>query len=436
MPEQSETTFEELVEQFLGLPLAEPMTGTVSMSGLTPETQAFIKRALGLMQRASYSAANFNLALLRWLFVTVPSILPSAWGGRIPPLTLPSRHKKLDAYVTVQNRTIGEEPPIFLDIGCGFPPVTSADTAQMLSDWHIYGIDYAFDDYVLYDPDGHYACFDEKGRFQYFQALMNLSGRALYADPQGTRRQFITLFEDLLPLLPNVNTNQSTTVEKDGKRLIHNHIKDFEKDNLTLIKADMSTLQLPPAKVIRCMNVFIYFDIETRQKMLRQAGKLLDDGGSIIVGTNGLGIQSRYAVYRKSPEGLVMDEFAFGLENVGHIVFMPFFTIHANDPEALQLAELTGTIRADTAFWSDFSARQDELLGQHGICQRNPDGYLYASQDEIAPAEYLKMHHAIWRQLQAEGFLNGAVDVLGRAGYDAWQNSVGDIAIRPVADIY
>lgn len=47
-----------------------------------------------------------------------------------------------------------------MDAGCGFPPVTSADTAQAFSDWHVYGIDYAFDDYVLYDHEGHDTCFD------------------------------------------------------------------------------------------------------------------------------------------------------------------------------------------------------------------------------------------------------------------------------------
>jgi len=435
MPEQFETTFEELVEQFLGLPLAPQMAGAISLSAQPPDIQAFLQRALALMARAKYSATNFNPALNRWLSVTVPGILPRAWGGRIPPLTLPGRHRKLDDYVVHRDWASGPEPHLFLDIGCGFPPVTSADTAQKLADWQVHGVDYAFDDYVLYDCEGHYACFDEKGGFQYFQALMNPSGRALYADPQATRNRFVGLFEELEPRLPNANSHRSETVAKGGNRLIHHHILDFETDNLSFIKADIADLKIRGAKVIRCMNVLIYFEPDVRKEMLMKAGELLADDGIVIAGTNGLGIQSRYAVYRKGAQGLNLDEFAFGLENLGHIVFMPFFSIHADDPEAMLLAELSGTIRADQSFWPDFSAGQDALLKQEGLCERRADGYLQFDADEISPAEYLKIHFMIWQQLEQDGFLDGAVDVLKQAGYDAWKNPVGDIAVRPSAEV-
>jgi len=428
-------TFEDLVEQTLGSNVPLQMEGSIAMSALSPGTQAFILRALVLMQRAGYSASEFNPALIRWLSITVPGILPGAWGGRIPPLTLPGRHKKLDEYVAIQNRASGDEPPVFLDVGCGFPPVTSADTARRFPDWHIYGVDYSFDDYVLYDSEGHYACFDEKGGFQYFQAMMNPSGRALYADPQATRKRFIGLYEELAPRLQNANANRSETVEEAGNRLIHHHVRDFEKDNLTFIKSDILEVELQPVDVIRCMNVFIYFEPEIRKKMRLQMGALLDDGGIMIAGTNGLGIQSRYAVYQKDADDIILDEFAFGLDNAGHIVFMPFFSIHDNDPEAMLLADLAGAIRADRSFWPEFSNRQDELLKQHGICQRRSDGYLQFSEDEIPPSEYLGKNFLLWQQMEAEGYLEGAINALGQAGYEVWKNPVGDIAVRPSAEV-
>ncbi|MCP4687545.1 MAG: hypothetical protein GY859_05805, partial [Desulfobacterales bacterium] len=184
-----------------------------------------------------------------------------------------------------------------MDLGCGFPPVTAGDTARELTDWQVFGVDRAFADYVLYDKDGHYACFAQKGEFQYFQASMNFSGRVLYADPAATRNRFETLFGELSPLLRNSDATKSETVEKDGARLIHNHILDFETDNLTLVKSDLAELRLPPAKVIRCMNVLLYFEPEIKKQMLTRAGELLDENGILIAGTNGLGIQSRYAVY-------------------------------------------------------------------------------------------------------------------------------------------
>lgn len=427
-------TFDELVEQYLRKSLPRQFAGTISLSELSPDARGFMTRALELMKKGCYSASEFNPALIRWLFTTVPSIMPSAWGGRIPPLTLPGRHKKLDDYVANQTSATADQPPVFVDVGCGFPPVTSADTARRFADWHIYGVDTSFDDYVLYDRAGHYACFDRQGVFQYFQALMNPSGRALYADSQKTKNQFNELFEDLFPLLRNPNGTRSESVEKDGNRLIHNHIRDFETDNLSFVESDIGELQLPPAQVIRCMNVLLYFAPETRKKMLERVGELLDDDGILIAGTNGLGLQFRYTVYRKGTHGLSLDEFALSMDNLGHIVFMPFLTFHENDPEATLLAELTGTIKSDRSFWPDFSNRQDELLKQYGICQRKSEGFLQFPEEEISPAEYVNKISHLWREMETEGYLDGAVKALEQGGYEAWKNSVGDIAIRPAAE--
>ena len=426
-------SFDGLVEQFLGIRLPRQMAEAIFLSELPPDTQDFIMRMLSLMKRAGYSATGFNPALMRWLSTTIPSTLPSAWGGRIPPLTLPGRHRKLDAYVAEQSWVPGSDPHVFVDLGCGFPPVTTADTAGKLADWHIYGVDRSFADFVLYDSDRHYACFDQKGEFQYFQAFMSPSGRALYADPDATRKRFNNFFNDLSPLLQDSDDTTSETVEKDGNKLIRNQIRDFETDNLTFVKSDIAELNLPPAKVIRCMNLLIYFKPEIRKKMARQVGELLDDDGILIAGTNGLGIQSRYTVYQKSKNGLFPQEFAFSPDNLGHIVFMPFFSIHDNDPEAMLLADLTGALRSDRQFWADFSNRMDELLRHHDICERGSDGFLHFFQEEMPPTEWFEKNAKLWRQIETEGYHESAVSVLEKAGFESWVNPVGDIAIRPPA---
>ncbi len=429
-----DNSFDDLIEQFLGARLPRQMAEAISLSEMPPDAQDFIIRMLTLMKRSGYSATEFNSSLIRWISASVPSLLPSAWGGRIPPITLPGRHRKLDAYVAGQNWLSKKDPHVFVDVGCGFPPVTAADTARKLPDWQVFGVDRAFADYVLYDSNGHYACFGPKGEFQYFQAAMDFTGRALYADPDAARNQFNKLFADLFPLLQNSNATTSETAEKDGNKLIHNHIRDFETDNLTLIKSDIMEAKLPPAKVIRYMNVLIYFKPEIRKKMLMQAGELLDDDGILFSGTNGLGIQSRYAVYRKGADGLFPNEFAFGLDNLGHIVYMPWYTLHENDPEAVLLADLSRAIRVDSSFWPDFSKRTDELLQHQGICQRGTDGFLHFLTEKMPILEFFKKNAMLWQQMDEEGYLDGTVDVLGRAGYDAWKNPVGDIAVRPPAN--
>lgn len=427
-------SFDTLVEKFLKKGLPGHLSGTVSLSKLPPGSQAFILRVLWLMKRSGYSAVNFNPALIRWLFVTIPNISPTAWGGRIPPITLPNRHGKFDEYVARQIPAPGNKPHIFVDAGCGFPPVTTADTARRLPDWEIYGIDRFFADYILYTIDGHYACFDQDGVFQYFQAFMSVTGRALYQDPKGTRNRFDELFAELFPLLTHLDGTASETVEKDGNRLVHNHILDFKTDNLTFIQSDIMEIKLPLAKVFRCMNILLYFKPDIRKKMLVQAGRHLDDDGILIAGTNGIGIQSRYAVYQKSQAGLFPREFAFSLDNLGHIVFMPWLTIHEHDPEAMLLAELAGTIRSDPSFWPEFSSRMDELLQHQDICLRGVDGFLHFPKEELSPGKFLERNVMLWEQMQEEGYADRAVATLERAGYDAWKNPVGDIAVRPPAN--
>ena len=434
MPISNNPSFDDLVEQFLGVHLPPQMEASVSLADLPTDTQEFIIRALTLMKRAGYSATGFTPNLIQWLTVTAPNILPGAWGGRIPPLTLPGRHKKLDDYIANRSSVAESKPSVFVDLGCGFPPVTSTDTARQFPEWHVYGVDRSFADYVLYDEEGHYACFDKKGTFQYFQALMNVSGRAMYADPKTTRERFVALFESIFPLLKDTDSTASQTVEKDGNRLVVNHIRDFEADNLTFIQADIEELHLDTAQAIRCMNVLIYFEPEERKKMLGKIGRILDEDGVLIAGTNGLGIQSRYAVYQKSNNDTVPCEFAFSLDNLGPIVYMPWFTVHENDPESMLLAEMLAAVRRDRSFWSEFNDRIDSLLKRFEICRRGADGFLHISNPDMSPGEYLEKNAALWRQLQEDGFADSVVDSLRQSGYDAWENSVGDIAIRPSRD--
>ena len=90
-----------------------------------------------------------------------------------------------------------------------------------------------------------------------------------------------------------------------------------------------------------------------------------------------------------------------------------------------------GTIRSDTTFWPDFSRRQDDLLKQQGICRRGSDGFLQFSNDGMQVGEYIERNNLLWQQMKEDGYLDAAVEALRQAGYDAWTNSVGDIAIRP-----
>jgi len=437
MQTTSNISFNDLVEKYLGKRLPKDLADPVSMSAQPSKAKEFIEQVLRLMEQSGYPATSITPFFIRWLS-TIKTMLPCAWGGQIPPITMPNRHGKLDAYIKAQDRFNGTKAPVFLDMGCGFPPITTSDTAKALPDWQVFGVDYSFPDYIVYNEEGHYACFTENGDFQYFQALMSLSGRAMYQDPEGTKKHFTDLFSTLKEQgsAPNENGNGNTskTLEMDGARLIHNHVLNFETDNLNLIKSNISDVKLPPVKVIRCMNVHVYFDPDTRKKMLVQAGELLDDDGLMIVGTNGLSIQSRYFVYEKKAVDLMCREFAFSPDNLGPISFMPWYALHDNDPETMLLSRLSGTIRSDDRFWSDFSNAMDKLLEENHICRRGPDDFFQVPKEEMLPEEYMAKTVSIWQELSSKGYVAGAVEVLKKAGYTAWENAVGDIAILPPSD--
>lgn len=435
MTTMTATSFDDLVEQFLGHRLPSPMAEAISFSSLPPDARAFILRMLALMKQARYPANDINPIFMNVLGTMVPNVLPSSWGGRIPPLTVPGRHRKLDNYITAQNWSGGKEPPLFVDMGCGFPPVTTVETAKRLPDWNVTGVDRFFAEYVVYDNEGHYACFDGDGVYQYFQPMMTRSGMALYADPASTRAHFENLYKDLVTLVDHKKDGlASETVTRNGHRLIHRQIRDFETTNLSFLEMEIDALDLPPVRVIRCMNVLIYFPPPIREDMRQQAGALLEEGGLLIAGTSGFGIDGRYTVYRKTSDALIPVEFAFTLENLRSLGIMPYFTLHDGDAEAALLADLMAIVRTNRPYWAAFSDRVDRLLEHHNVSRRSDDGFLTPPQEDIPRAELRDRMAALWRQMVDEGFLDRTVELFAEAGYEAWQNAAGDIAIRPPVD--
>jgi hypothetical protein len=368
--------------------------------------------------------------MIQLLSTVTPGMLPSAWGGRIPPVTSPGRHRKLDAYAAQHSGSASNGQPVFIDLGCGFPPVTTVDTARHMPAWSVFGVDRSFARYVLYDAEGHYACFDQDGKFQYLQ----FKWKPLHDNPKDARDRFVSLFANLAPQLNVVDDRASVTSQKDGNRLVFNHIRNFEAENLKFVESDIEELQLPPARVVRCMNVLLYFEKSVRQRMRRLMGGLLDDDGKLICGFNHpFGIYARYAVYQNGATGMQLSEFSFSPDNLRPLGVAPWLTIQEGDEEAELLADLTGAVRADRIFWPEFNRYVDALQEQHGICRRSDDGFNHFTRavETAPPHVLLEKTTALWHQLETAGYTDGAVEALCRAGYQAWKNPVGHIAVLP-----
>jgi hypothetical protein len=429
-------SFNSLVAHFLGKRLPEELANLITFSDMKEEARNFIVRMLSLMQQARFSPTEFTPMLIRAVSEMIPKTLPSAWGGNIPPVTMSGRHQKFDAYVDGHVWQPVQKKKVFIDIGCGFPPQTTLDTARCFPDWQVIGVDRNFAPFIVYDPDGNYACFEHNGQFQYFQPSAGGIGEDLYSNLDETRLKFEKIFGSFSHKLPKNETKTSLTFEKNGHKIIQNYICDFEMDNLTFEESEIDEIQLPPAHVIRCMNVLLYTDNESRKKTMQRLSQFLCSDGIMIVGTNGNDIHARYIVYRKTNNQTAPQEFSFSPDNLRPFGFMPWFTIHENDPEATFLAKLTGVIRADKVYWAEFSRRFDELLAEYRIARRGANGFLDILETELPIAEIIVKMRQILGQIVAEGFVEGAVETLKKSGFTAWINRVGDIAVLPPEKLF
>lgn len=76
--------FKTLAEKHLGTGFPNHLG--LPEATLPPEARQMILRVLRLMKQSRYSISQFNPILIRWLFTTLPMIIPGAWEKQIPPL--------------------------------------------------------------------------------------------------------------------------------------------------------------------------------------------------------------------------------------------------------------------------------------------------------------------------------------------------------------
>lgn len=401
-----------------------------AMGGLVtaaPDAQALADRVFRLMRMAGFKSTDLSLLTAWAIGFSAPRTVPSAWSGAVPPITMPHRHHRLDDYIAGNTWHRPGESPVLVDLGCGFPPFTTVDSAARLPDWHVVGVDPSFSRYLLYDDTGDYACIDSDEQVRYHRT------GTVDPDPATTRARFGHLLNRLLPQLPVEDTGEHQEVTDSGARLIRNPLQGYEGPNLTLMHGEIGSCGVGGADVIRCMNVFMYFDRAFRERALQWAPGALCAGGLFLCGSNwDRSGSSRYTIYQEQDGRLVPREFAFSIENVRPLDLAPWYALHDDDVENLSNAAAVATIRTDEQFRDRFDNRLDTLLAQRSFCVRGPDGYLGGALTTMSLEEVAEQCAELAEQLDRDGFVDEAVAVLRRSGHDAWRNAAGHIAMRPV----
>ena len=423
---RSWNTAEELCDRYLGgRPSEAALQLLKKVEQQRPEVRDFVERAFRLMAISKSSARDFAPNVARFFALSVPAILPGAWGGIVPPITLPGRHRKIDTYLRTNPWTKFGAGTVLLDVGCGFPPRTAMDVAEAFPEWQITAADPIFDEFLLHDERENYACLDANGRVRYFQATRPGEYQRLYADRDATIQNFARAFAELLPLLPAGN-GKMVTAESGGRRLTRHPLEAYQRPNLTFVRGGIGTSNLPEAEVVRCFNVLIYYDATFRREANEWVARMLRPGGLFICGRDDLEtLNAYYSVWRKEEGRLVEKEFAFGVETVRYGVW---FSLHDGERETWRLAELLGILRSDREFLRDYDARLDTLLAERKLAVRDENGFIAEPGEPVEVARAIPLYLEVARQIEEE-FADRAVSVLQRAGLNAWRNPVGHVAV-------
>ena len=438
MQKSAEMSFADMTEFYLGERVHVEFADAMELKGSSKEYREFIARMLSLMRDSGCSVTDITPHQLWELANLIKNVLPNAWGGRIPPITFPGRHEKIDNLVAGYPLNVTAKERVFIDLGCGFPPVTAVETAKRFPDWRVEGIDLSFAHHIVFSPDGHYACYNRDGDFMYLQPSPGAANaREVYANPALMRENLTAAFTSLQPLLSRVETAGSETVESDGYRLTRSWIRDFETANLSLHETRIENARLPQSDVVRSMNVLVYFPEPQRRRLAALACETLREEGVFIWGTNGMsGFSGRYGIAIRKGDTLTPSLFSFSIDCLRPLSVLSYFTLHDQDSEASIMAQLRSAVRSDAEFWPGFSRRVDEVMADHCLCRRGKEGYLEFPAEGHGPGEFFAKREAVWKDLIQEGFREGMVESLCRTGYKALVNQAGDIAIEPCSHPY
>jgi SAM-dependent methyltransferase len=398
-----------------------------------PEAQAFVRRAFDQMHRQNVGARDFPQTVAWALGALISKVLPGAWGGIVPPITNQGRHRLIDRYLTNNKWRQVADGDHILDLGCGFPPVTTLDTAECFPNCQVTGADPSFGTYLIRDAQGDYAVFDANGDLIYFQQSTVSAGmpRFLLSNAAETRARFSGYLEKLQGSLPD-GVDGLSTVGREGVTLTRNPVLEFGGDNVTFAPYGIGATDLGRFQVVRCFNVLFYFDDAFRTMALDWFGRVITDGGIAICGGDGAFTRyARYMVYRSETGVMRPKEFAFSLDNVRPLEVMPLFSLHDDDRDRALMAKLVGVLRSDTEFLASFDGRMDELMEDNGLGSRTSDGYLGPLPKETNAYKFVELSGKVTDILAADGFARQAVNVLRHHGYDAWVNGVGHVAVVP-----
>lgn len=395
------------------------------------EARQFVERLCAQFAARGIPAEDFS-TFLAWSAATyVPRLMPAAWRGVAPPITVAGRHRRIDEYLARNRWHSIRAGDRILDLGCGFPPVTTAELAARFPRAWVTGADPVAGSYLIRLANGDVACFTGDLSLLYFQPGSNSDRRwqAMYASRAATRARFLAR---LRPAIDRLSADRTVPgFIRLGATEVWRH-PGLGATNLEILQAGIGSRHLGRFRVIRAMNVLPYFDRPRRRRAMRWVRDRLENGGIVIAGVDGPDTRhARYRVDQRVGDRLVLREFAMSLDQIRPLEVTAFFALHDDDPDLPVFDAAVRAIRSDASWLARFDRRMDALLGNERFCRRTARGYLGGTPGRGATGRLGVVAQRIDRVLVKEGFVAGAARALRMQGYDAWINSAGHLAFRP-----
>ena len=82
-----------------GRPSPDCVAELAALPAERPDVRAFVERMFRLMQHAGFSSRDLSVVQGEVIGSLLSRILPGAWEGRIPPITVAGRHARIDDYL-------------------------------------------------------------------------------------------------------------------------------------------------------------------------------------------------------------------------------------------------------------------------------------------------------------------------------------------------
>ncbi|MGD0309349.1 MAG: hypothetical protein ABSC02_08670 [Acidobacteriota bacterium] len=333
------------------------------------ELVQFIDTWLFYFNKAGSRARDISPLGSRFFARIARSYMPSLWA-MIPPVTRPGRLRIMDR---VAQDILGFRPHScinFLDVGSGYPPLPTQETACTFPAWTCVGIDPNFPASILYNREDAAACFNQRDQLVYIQYLKG----DLQPGPETVERDKQQFAEHWETLRNDVSMRED--LSRCG-RLIVDPISHYKGGNLTFTKSTL--IDYMPDQTfdfIRCMNVFMYFDRSCTIRNIKKAKSLMGKSGTFTCGNvPEPGCAARYLVYQKNDDDLLPKYFGFDLGKLSQKDGNGWWAFYKNQPEPLFLAKIVKMVADNQELSQRVHDIIDRVESEVGIAHRDSKGY-------------------------------------------------------------